>query len=177
MLREESREALSWIADAKAAAVLEFTLTKTSDKREKRCLVDALGTRKSATSVPVLAPLMVDADVDLARASIDAVARIGGAPAVTALAAADAGGKLAPALKPEVERALLAASAGDAGAAGRIYQSTASDQVRLAAFIALMKSGPASGRPPPPSRNSTRTWFPSVRALPNGSTPRKPSLW
>ncbi len=140
MLREEAREALSWISDPKATAVLESALAKSTDKREKLGLIAALATQKSTTSVPVLAPFLPDADPELAAAAIDSLSRIGGAPGVTALAAA----KVSPALKPELEMALLAAGSGDAKTVSQVYQSTASDPVRLAAFLSLMKLAPAS---------------------------------
>lgn len=147
MLREEAREALSWIHDPKAAAALESALTKSSDKREQRGLIAALATQKSATSVPLLAPFVLNTDPDLARDALDALARIGGASAVTTLAAAQASDKLAAALKPEVENALLVANSGDAKTASGIYQSTTSVTNRLAAFIALMKDAPESAKP------------------------------
>jgi HEAT repeat protein len=143
MLREEAREALSWIQDPKASAALEAALAKSTDKREKLSLIAALAARKSATSITVLAPSLRDADPAVAFAAIDALSRIGGAPAVTALAAA----KVAPALQPELEKALLVAGSGDARTVNHVYQSTASAPVRLAAFIALMKLAPDSAKP------------------------------
>lgn len=142
MLREEAREALSWIPNPKAAAVLEAALAKSTEKREKLGLIAALATQKSTSSVPALAPVLREADPELAAAAIDALSRIGGAPAVTALAAA----KVAPALQPELEMALLAAGSGDAKTVSQVYQSTASDPVRLAAFLSLMKLAPASAK-------------------------------
>ena len=65
MLREEAREALSWIRDPKAAAALEAALAKSTDKREKLGLIAALATQKSTTSVAVLAPFLRDADSEL----------------------------------------------------------------------------------------------------------------
>ena len=147
MLREEAREALSWIHDPKAAAVLEAALTKSSDKREQRGLIAALAAQKSATSVPVIAPFVVNTDPDLARDALDALASIGGPAAVTTLTAAHASNKLATALKPEAERALLVANSGDAKTASGIYQSTTSAPIKLAAFIALMKDAPESAKP------------------------------
>lgn len=143
MLREEAREALSWIHDPKAAAALEAALGKSTDKREKVSLMAALATQKSATSVTVLAPFLRDADLEIAFAAMEALSRIGGGPAVTALA----GVKVAPALKPEQERALLVAGAGDARTVNQVYQSTASDSIRLAAFISLMKLAPDTAKP------------------------------
>ncbi len=142
MLREEAREALSWIPDSKAATALEAALAKSTDKREKLGLIAALATQKSTTSVPVLEPFLREADSELVVAAIDSLSRIGGAPAINALAAA----KVSPALKPELELALLAAGSGDAKTVDQVYQSTASDPVRLAAFLSLVKLAPADAK-------------------------------
>ena len=146
MLREEAREALSWIPDPKAAAALESALAKTSDKQQKAGLIAALATQKSATSVPVLAPLILDPDADVSRAAVDAVARIGGATAVSSLTTAYGSDKLSAALKPEVENALLVASAGDPKITNGIYQSTKFSPIKVAAFIALMGNAPESAK-------------------------------
>jgi HEAT repeat protein len=147
MLREEARAALSWIRDPKATALLESALTKSTDKREQRGLIAALASQKSATSVPLLAPFVLDADPDLSRDAVDALARIGGAPAITTLTSAHASDKLAKALKSEVENALLAAGSDDLKTVIGIYQSTTSATIKLAAFIALMKNAPESAKP------------------------------
>lgn len=147
MLREEAREVLSWIHDPQAVAVLEASLPKAADKREKLGLIEALAAQKSPSSVPVLLPMMADPDPDLARASIAALAQIGGAPAVAALNRANTSGKLPPALKADAQRALLAASKGDAETTLAVYRTAGSDSVKLAAFIALMEHAPAAAKP------------------------------
>lgn len=136
MLKEEARQALSLIPDPKAAGALEAALRKSSDKREKLGLIDALGHQKSTGSLPVLTPFLTDADPELASAAFSAVARLGGSPAEGALSQAIA--KLPAHLKAEAERALLTANS--ATVAEQIYQSTTSDAVRLAAFLALMRT-------------------------------------
>ena len=141
LLKEEAREALSWIRDPQAAAALEAALRKSTEKADKLSLVTALATQGSASSLSVIAPFMVDADADTARAALFAASRIGGPPAVEILGKALASPRLVPALKADAENALLIASAGDARIAGAIFQSTASDTARLTAFLAIMETG------------------------------------
>ena len=148
MLSEEAREALSWIHDPKAATLLESALTKNSKKREKRALIDALANLKYTTSIPAIAPYVIDPDPDLARAAIDALASIGGPTAVDTLTAALVNEKLAPPLKPEVENALLVASSGDLKIANQIYQSTKSSPLKVAAFLVLLEKSPVSAKTP-----------------------------
>lgn len=145
MLKEEARAALSWIRNPQAVAVLEAALAKAVDPRAKISLLNALASQQSASSVPLLAPLMAAGDPELARAALTAIARIGGPAAVTALTTASA--KVPAALKPDAERALLVASAGDARTAMLIYQSSSSATIKLAAFLALMQSAPDSAKP------------------------------
>lgn len=147
LLREEAREVLSWIHDPQAVAVLEASLPKAADKREKLGLIEALAAQKSPSSVPLLLPMMANPDPDLARASIAALAQIGGAPAVAALNRANTSGKLPPALKADAQRALLAASKGDAETTLAVYRTAGSDSVKLAAFIALMEHAPVAAKP------------------------------
>lgn len=141
LLKQEAREALSWIRDPQAATALEAALRKSTEKIEKVGLIDALGAQRSASSLPVLTPFMVDPDADTARAALFAASRVGGSPAAEVLGKALASPNLAPALKVDAENALLIASDGDARIATGIFQSTASDSVRLTAFLAIMKSG------------------------------------
>ncbi|MEI8037758.1 MAG: HEAT repeat domain-containing protein [Verrucomicrobiota bacterium] len=143
-LKEEAREALSWIRTPQAAAVLEGELGTSADPRVQRGLIDGLAMQQSATSVAVLAPWIGNPDPELARAALTALARIGGPAALAALTQANSGTTLAPALKPDVELAQLVASDGEAATARTIYQSSGSATVRLAAFLALMTRAPAS---------------------------------
>jgi len=147
MLKEEARAALSWIHNPQAVAVLEAALAKATDSRGKISLVHALASQQSASSVPLLAPLMAAGDPDLVRAAMSAVARIGGPAAITALTTATADGKLPTALQLDAERALLVASAGEAKTAMRIYQSSTTGSIKLAAFLALMQNALDSAKP------------------------------
>jgi HEAT repeat protein len=146
LLKEEARQALSTIRSPKAVGILEAALKKSSDKREKAGLMDALANLKSETSIPVIAPSILDSDADTATAALSAIARIGGAPAVVTLGKASASDKLAPALKPVAEKSLLIACNGDAKVAANIYQTTSSDSVRLAAFLVAVKGADASAK-------------------------------
>ncbi len=142
LLKEEARQVLQSIPDPKAVAALENALDKSNDKREKIGLVTALGMQQAESSVALLAPLVVDSDAEIAGAALLALARIGGEQATSTLQKANASSKVAAAVKTDVEEALLIASAGDSGIARELFQSTQSDIVRLAAFLALMKGDP-----------------------------------
>jgi HEAT repeat protein len=138
-LREEAREALSWIRDPKSVAALESALAKCSNHREEGGLISALATQKSANSVTVLAPFVLSPDLNVSRDAMNALANIGGAEAIGILRAAHANEKLGVALKPDVENALLVASPNDEKITNQIYQTTKSPQMRTAAFITLMQ--------------------------------------
>ena len=135
MLKEEARQVLQSIHDPKAVVALEAALRKTSEKREKIGLAYSLAIQKSPSSVPLLASLGVDSDLEIARAGLSALATIGGNEALDILKKADASQKVALGLKPDVEEALLIAGSGNAGVVQEVYQSTKSDFVRLAAFL------------------------------------------
>lgn len=167
LLREEARQALSAIPAPEAVAALEAALRESTEKREKAGLIDALALQKSPTSVPVIAPMLVDADPDIAGAALSAVARIGGPSGVATLTAALAGGSLPVALRADAEHALLIASPGDARIAEELFHNTASDAVRLAAFLALTNCA-ETGAKPELVRGALKSTDPAVRcaALP-----------
>ncbi len=146
-LKEEARAALSWNHCPQAVAALEAALTKTTDPGEQVGLVEALASQQASSSVRVIAPLMLAEDAALAGGAMAAIAQIGGPSAVASLMAVRANPKLLPARMADADRALLWASGDDAQTALRIYQSGASESVRLAAFMALMKISPASAKP------------------------------
>jgi hypothetical protein len=146
LFRDEARQVLESIHDPESVAVLEAALTKASDKREKIALADSLAMQEATSSVALLALLTVDSDPEISGAGIRALAKIGGPDAVETLKKANASSKIAPALKADVEEALLIASAGDSAVAQVLFQSTKSDTVRTAAFLALMKSGSGSAK-------------------------------
>lgn len=140
MLREEARQAISNIHSPLAAGVLENALRKSTDKRASIGLIDALANIKSGTSVSVLAPFILNPDLDTASAALTAIARIGGANAASTLGKAYASSKLAPQLKGHAGKSLLIASAGDPKIAANLYQNSTLDSVKLAAFLAATKA-------------------------------------
>jgi HEAT repeat protein len=141
LLKEEARQVLESIHDLKAIAALESALRKAADKREKLPFAGSLAVQRADSAVPLLAALAADPDVETARAGLDALAEISGDPAVAALKQAYAEGKVTPAARVDLERALLVASSGDGQVARELYQTTGSDTVRLAAFTAMMTGG------------------------------------
>ena len=134
ILREEARQVLESIPDPSAIAILEQALRTTKDKRETLSLVNSLAMQKASQSVPAIQQLVVDPDLEVARAAVTALAKIGGKDATTSLGKAYTSSKVAPPLKADVEKALLVAGLEDTAIMLQIYQSTASDSVRLAAF-------------------------------------------
>lgn len=146
LLQEEARQALSLIPSPGAVAALEAAFRKSTGKRERAGLVDALGVQASPGSVAVLAPVLLDPDPALAGAALSAIARIGGAPAVAALQTAIANPQLASTLRADAERALLLASSGETGIARKLYDSSSSGTVKLAAFQALLRSADSTAK-------------------------------
>lgn len=137
LLKEEARQVLESIHDPKSVAVLERAMAKATDKRERIALAASLALQKSSSSVPLLAALAADADLEMARAGLRALAKIGGEAAVAALQAA----KVPAAAKEDAEKSLLIASAGDKQIARKLFDTTGSAIVRLAAFLAITKDG------------------------------------
>ncbi len=147
LLQEEARQVLESIRDPKSVATLEAALRKESRKLQKLGLMNSLAAQKAASSVPLIAPLILDPDLEIARAAVGALAGIAGDSAAEVLKKANASDKVAAAIKPDVEAALLIASAGNAQVILELYQTTQSETVRLAAFLALTNSSPANAAP------------------------------
>lgn len=146
LLKDEARQVLEAIRAPGSVAALEAAIRGTSDKRGRIALANSLAMQKAASSVALLAPLTLDPDAEVAAAGIRALAGIGGPEAVETLKKASASGRITPTLNAELENALLIASAGDAETAGSIFESTKSDTVRTAAFLAIVKSGSDNAR-------------------------------
>lgn len=140
-LKEEARQVLEAIPAPQAAAALAQALAAAKEPREKQAIVNSLGVAKVQTAVPTLAALAAAPEADLARAAVAALTRIGGLPATQALIPMLTDNKLTPAIKAEVERALLITAATDLEVLKAIYQTTQSPAVKVAAFAALAKSG------------------------------------
>ena len=134
LFKDEARLALESIHDPSAVAVLEAALKSTGDPREKIGLINSLAMQKAGSSIILLAPLTGDPDADTATAAIRALAKIGGPQAIQALQKSTAGNK------PDIEEALIIASAGDPGIAQSLLKTSKSETVQTSAFIALMKS-------------------------------------
>jgi len=147
LLKEEARTALESINDPKAAAALEAALAKTQDKRELIALANSLASQKSPSSVSALAPLVINKDPAIAKAALQAIAKIGGAPATETLLKAHASSMVSPALKPDIEMSVLLATPEDAKSTMQIYQISNSETVKSAAFLTLMKTAPADAKP------------------------------
>lgn len=137
LLKEEARLVLESIPGPKSIAVLEAALRKAGDKRAKLSLVNSLAMQNATQSIPAILPLLVDADPELARAGVTALAKIGGKEAVSGLQRAAASSKVAPVVKTDIEKAVLVAGLNDPETAAQIFKSTSSETVRLAAFKAL----------------------------------------
>ena len=141
-----ARYALEGIPGPEATAALREALTKTSGLA-KAGIINSLGWRRDAESVPLLMPLISDADTPIAKETASALGRIGGEKAVTALIAARESSN------PTVRRAVLEAlllcaenrlSAGDnSGAAslyGDLFGTDVPTAIRIAAWRGLVLS-------------------------------------
>ena len=105
LVRESARRALQYIPAEEAAAALRGALDRAAAPEWRVAVINALGGRKDATSVPAIAKLAADKDESVAAAAAAALGRIGGPEAAQALRAARAA---APAkLKPAVTDAYL----------------------------------------------------------------------
>lgn len=139
-ISQAARYALEPMPCPEAGAALRDALGKTSSAL-KAGVMDSLGWRRDAEAVPLLAPLLADADANIAAAAASALGRIGGKDALAALAAAR--DTASPAVRPAVLEALLkcAERAPSAAAIYRgLYESKAPEHVRTAAYRGLLLS-------------------------------------
>ncbi|MBC8126162.1 MAG: HEAT repeat domain-containing protein [Gloeobacteraceae cyanobacterium ES-bin-144] len=147
MLKDEARCALQSIPDPQALAALQGALGKATDSRSKSALIDALSVQKSSTSIPLLAPLVSEADQEVASAAMLALSRIGGSDAVAVLNKALASDVLAPSRRTDFERAMLDTVNADFQSVMRVYDATLSETNKITAFLALMKTAPENAKP------------------------------
>ena len=142
-----ARYALEGIPGPEAGAALRKALAKTSGLI-KAGLINSLGWRRDAASVPLLVPLISDADTTIAKATASALGRIGGEKAIAALIAARKHSN--PAVRLAVAEALLGCAedrliAGDDSGAAAIYGDLFGAEVppaiRTAAWRGLVLSG------------------------------------
>jgi HEAT repeat protein len=144
-----ARYALEAMPYPEAGAALREAADKTSGAI-KAGLIDSLGWRRDVQAVPLLTPLVSDADAMIASAAASALGRIGGPEAIAALSAAR--DKASPAVRGGVLESLLQCAeqrmaAKDASGAVALYRSLGGDQlpphVRAAAWrgVALADAG------------------------------------
>lgn len=144
-----ARHALEGIPAPEAGAALRNALGQASGLM-KAGLIDSLGWRRDTKALPLLKPLLSDADATVASSAAAALGRIGGTEAVTALSAAR---DQAP---PDVQRVVLEsllqcaerlASLHDGSAAAAIYRdlfdSKFPEQIHAAAWRGLALSDAA----------------------------------
>jgi HEAT repeat protein len=141
-----ARYALEGIPGPEAGAALRKALTQTSGLT-KAGLINSLGWRRDAESVPLLVPLILDADAAIAKETATALGRIGGEKAVAALNGARENSN--PAVRLAVAEALLCCAEnrlleGDDSGAAAIYSDLfAADSplaIRTAAWRGLVLS-------------------------------------
>jgi len=142
-----ARYALEGIPDPEASAALRKALSKTSGLT-KAGIINSLGWRRDAESVPLLVPLLSDADAAMAKETASALGRIGGEKAIAALMAARKNSN--PAVRLAVAEALLSCAEnrlheGDDSAAAAIYgdlfAADAPIAIRTAAWRGMVLSG------------------------------------
>jgi HEAT repeat protein len=103
-LSQAARNALEVMPYSEAGQALRQAMSDSAGSI-KAGLIDSLGARGDAQAVPLLKPLLADADVVVASASACALGKIGGDEAVTALQGA--AGKATTQVRPVVLEALL----------------------------------------------------------------------
>ena len=149
-LSQAARNALEAMPYPEAGQALRQAVSANSGLI-KAGLIDSLGWRHDVQAVPLLTPLLSDADAVIAAASASALGRIGGDEAVAALQAA--AGKASPQVRPTVLEALLRSAeslhdAGNPSAAAKIYRDLYNGpspvEFRVAAWRGLVLSDTAS---------------------------------
>jgi HEAT repeat protein len=149
-LGHAARHALEGLPFPEATLALRDALGRTSGVA-RLGVIDSLGWRRDAESVPRLAPLLTDADPAVAAVAASALGRIGGEPAIRALLGSL--NTVNVAARPAVVDALLAVAdravaGGDASRMEPIYPiysalmaASEEDHVRMAAFIGMKHTG------------------------------------
>jgi len=141
-----ARYALEGMPYPEVGAALRDALGKTSGST-KSGIIDSLGWRCYTAAVPLLAPLLADADITLATVSASALGRIGNEEAISCLEKAIINTN--PEVKMAVMKALLQCaegwmSAGDNSNAAKIYDALLNAEVpsviRSAAWRGLVLS-------------------------------------
>ncbi|MCU0749283.1 MAG: HEAT repeat domain-containing protein [Akkermansiaceae bacterium] len=144
MLQEEARQVLGSLNDPKAIAALTESIKSASSPQEQIALLDSLAHLRSTAAVPAIAAMITKPDAALALAAIDALGRIGGPEVIQGLGKLRSSTTLTEPIKLEIDRALLFAAKGEDKVARKIYQTTASPEVKLQAFLVLSQAGSAA---------------------------------
>jgi len=147
-LSQAARHALEGMPFPEAGAALRDALAKTSGPL-KAGVIDSLGWRGEAAAVPLLAPLLSDADSGIAAAAATALGRIGGPEAIAALTAARS--KAPAAVLPSVLDGLLQCAdrllSNDKPAAAKVYaglqDAALPPHIRAAAWRGMCLAEPA----------------------------------
>jgi sugar phosphate isomerase/epimerase/HEAT repeat protein len=146
-LSDMARYAMERIPDPSALAAMRAALPKAAGK-QKIGIINSLGQRKDAASVPALAPLLKDSDAGIASAAAAALGRIATPQATAAIAEARTGAP--PAVKAVLDDSyllcadeLLRLKKNDDASA--IYQGlfkiSEAKQVRMAALRGIIAAG------------------------------------
>jgi sugar phosphate isomerase/epimerase/HEAT repeat protein len=152
-LADIGRYALERIPDPSAAAAMRAAMQKAAGK-QKVGLVNSLGERRDAPSLPAIAAALRDPDPLVAEAAAAALGKIGGQEAITALRAARATAK--PEVKASVTDALLlcadrlvAEKKTDEASAiyQETYKATEPKHVQMAALRGLVAAGGEKAMP------------------------------
>ncbi|MCO5053122.1 MAG: FG-GAP-like repeat-containing protein [Verrucomicrobiae bacterium] len=143
-----ARYALEAIPGAEAGAALRTALGQTTGMF-KVGVIQSLGHRRDPQALPLLAPLLADADAPITTAAAAALGELGGVEATAALKAAAAASTKEARL--EIDEALLRCAekflaAGDSNQSVAIYGDLANDnmpaQIRIAAWRGLVLAQP-----------------------------------
>jgi HEAT repeat protein len=136
-----ARYALEGIPGPEAVTALREALTKTSGLA-KAGIINSLGWRHDAESVPLLVPLVSDADAVIAKETASALGRIGGEKAVAALITARDNSN-STVRRAVLEALLLCAensqSAGDKSGASTLYSNLYHADVPIAIRVAAWR--------------------------------------
>jgi len=143
-----ARYALEPIPSPEAGKALRDALAKTAGK-PRAGIAASLGVRRDPDAVPLLTPLLNDADAEIAQATAAALGRIATPAAVDALfkCHADEPGAIQPAIADGLLAAAQHLAAADVEAATAIYEKLAGTDwpefVRTGAFYGLAATQPA----------------------------------
>ena len=152
-LSHMARYALEGMLCPEAGKALRDAVGKTAG-RQKAGVINSLGVREDKEAVPLVAPLVKDADPEVAASAMYALGRIGTLDAAKALADARATAPKelkAVAADSSIKAAECLVRSGNKDEAAKIYQDLSAmtwpAHVRTAAFLGLVAAKPAEATP------------------------------